>query len=276
MQIIRNAHELKKQISPLKKQGKTIGFVPTMGALHEGHLSLIDIATKKSDVVIVSIFVNPAQFSENEDFGTYPRDEEDDLKKITHHNVDFVYMPRVEDIYPQGFDLKILTGELGQQLEGMARPHFFDGVALVVVKLFMQTCADVAIFGEKDFQQLTIIKNVVKALDLDVKIIGAPIIREKNGLAMSSRNQYLSAPQKQIAANLYKQISAVKNTLEAGEDVESAIDNARKSLLKSGFDKVNYIEIRNSDSLSKETRGAQNLRILAAAYLNGVRLLDNV
>jgi len=269
MKIITNKTELQNAITTLKKQGKTIGFAPTMGALHAGHMSLYDIAKQNADIIVASIFVNPAQFAPNEDFDSYPRREQEDLDKLEKQGVDIAYLPKKEDLYPECFDLKISVGKIGQILEGVTRPHFFDGVALVVTKLFMQVTPDVAVFGEKDFQQLHVIKQVAKWLDMPIKIIGAPIVREASGLAMSSRNLYLCHEQRKIASSLYKTMCDIKNK-------KITIEQAKKDLIKSGFDKVDYLELRDANTLYEQTSSTQESRLLAAVYIGSIRLIDNI
>ncbi len=276
MHIIRTKSELRKAISALRKNGKTIGFVPTMGALHDGHLSLVDIARKKSDAVISSIFVNPAQFAPHEDFDKYPRLEQSDLAKLEANAVDVAYLPSVAEMYAEGFSTSISLGAIGKTLEGVTRPHFFDGVALVVSKLFMQVMPDVAVFGEKDYQQLMVIKKLVRELDIQVEVIGAPICREEDGLAMSSRNVYLPADKRPIAANLYKILNIVKEKLLAGEAVDRALSWGKNELLNVGFEQVDYLELYHAHTLTSLTTLQEPARLLATARLSGVRLLDNI
>lgn len=275
MLIIRKKSELSNYICGYKKEGKTIGFVPTMGALHDGHLSLVSIAKKQSDIVVVSIFVNPAQFAPHEDFDKYPRQEEVDLKKLDNSGVDIVYLPSKEEVYPEGFSTKISVGDVGKTLEGVTRPHFFDGVALVVTKLFNQVSPDIAVFGEKDYQQLSIIRKLVADFNMNIQIIGAPIIRENNGLAMSSRNSYLSEAQKNSASALYRSMQYIRSEIIKGNDVKAAITVAENDLIKAGFDKVDYIAVRDKNSLLEPALNS-DLVILAAAYIGGVRLIDNL
>lgn len=275
MQVIRTKSELRKTIVEFRKQGKTIGFVPTMGALHDGHLSLVDIAAGKADIVVMSIFVNPAQFAPNEDFDKYPRNEKSDLAKLQGKRVDIVYLPSIEEVYVPGASVAIAVGSIGKELEGVARPHFFDGVALVVTKLFMQVMPDFAVFGQKDYQQLVVIKKLVRELDINVEIIGAAICREGDGLAMSSRNVYLSPVQRAVAQNLYKIMNLVKEKIIAGGDVAAALKWGAGELVKSGFESVDYLELRSADTLMPVSSGG-NARLLAVARLGGIRLLDNI
>jgi pantoate--beta-alanine ligase len=275
MQIIRTIADLRSHLATYRKNGETIGFAPTMGALHSGHLSLVEIAKQHADKIVVSIFVNPAQFAPHEDFDKYPRTEEQDLAKLKGH-ADIVYLPSKEELYPQGFDIKIATGKIGQELEGITRPHFFDGVALVVTKLFMQVQPDVAVFGEKDFQQLHIIRKVTNGFDMPIEIIGAPIIRERDGLAMSSRNVYLSETNRKIAPALYQALCQVKDLLHNGKNIDEALEWGRKNIVESGFSKLDYLELRSADTLSPANNINTPTRLLVAAYLGETRLIDNI
>jgi pantoate--beta-alanine ligase len=275
MQIIRNQNELRESINQYRKSG-TIGFAPTMGALHDGHMSLIDLAKKSADRTIVSIFVNPAQFAPHEDFDKYPRQEDADIAKLKNQNVDIVYLPKKEDLYPADFDLKISVGEIGKELEGVTRPHFFDGVALVVTKLFMQIQPDVAVFGEKDFQQLHVIRKLTNSLNIPIKIIDAPIIRESDGLAMSSRNAYLSDNERKIAANIFKTLQEVSDKLKQGNEITKTLSWGKSTLSERGFTKVDYLELRDSETLKNISNIKQSARLLVAAYLGNIRLIDNL
>jgi len=276
MQIIRTKSKLRKTIKAIKSAGKTIGFVPTMGALHDGHLSLIEHARSKADIVVASIFVNPAQFAPHEDFDKYPRTPQSDVEKLQGCKVDIAYLPGVAEIYGENPSTKISVGAIGQKLEGAFRPHFFDGVALVVAKLFMQVSPDIAVFGEKDFQQLVVITKLVRELDIPVEIIGAPILRENDGLAMSSRNIYLPVAERKIAANLYKILNEVKEKLLAGSEVKAALLWGKNQLLAAGFEQVDYIELCDINGLTPLEKLEKSARLLATARLAGVRLLDNI
>ncbi len=281
---ITTAAELTRHIVALKSQGKTIGFVPTMGALHDGHVSLVEIAQKNADIVVVSIFVNPAQFAPHEDFDSYPRMVEKDVAMLAEKAVDVVYLPTKEEIYPNGIDPYFTVGAIGQILEGKPRPHFFDGVGQVVLRLFAQTLADVAVFGEKDYQQLTIIRKIVQENGLKLNIIGAPIIiigapiiREKDGLAMSSRNMYLNETVRKISPLLYNTLLNIAEKIRHGEKQEHVLARAVAQLLAGGFEQVDYIEICDSITLKPWDGSLEKpARILAAARLNAVRLIDNI
>jgi pantoate--beta-alanine ligase len=275
MQIAHTIAELRTILAQHRKNGQTIGFAPTMGALHDGHMSLVDIAKQNADKVAVSIFVNPAQFAPHEDFDKYPRQEEADIAKLKQQGADIVYLPKKEELYPAGFDLKISVGAIGKELEGVTRPHFFDGVALVVTKLFMQVQPDVAVFGEKDFQQLHVIRKLADGLDIPVKIIGAPIIREADGLAMSSRNAYLSESERKTAANIFKTIREVVAKIKNGEDIEATLNWGKNILPERGL-KLDYLELRDSKTLQPLLNTNNPARLLAAVFLGNVRLIDNV
>jgi len=252
MQVARSAAELDALIQTYKQEGRRIGFVPTMGALHAGHLSLVELAQKQSDVCVVSIFVNPAQFAPHEDFDAYPRDTDGDLAKCREAGVDLVYLPSVDDIYPNGQDSPLKAGAAAQGLESDFRPHFFDGVVNVVSRLFGQVQPDMAVFGEKDFQQFMVIREMVAGLGLPIEIVGAPIKRDSYGLALSSRNAYLSEEELTVARKLNKILRLADTPQEA-----------ETQLLAAGFDKVDYVSERWD-------------RILGAAWIGKTRLIDNL
>lgn len=267
MLTTRHAAGLADIIDRWKTQGLSVGFVPTMGALHEGHLSLMRLARQNADRVVASIFVNPAQFAPHEDFDSYPRDIDKDLRMLQTEGVDLVYTPDTKEIYPDAVPVKTSPhgeGEAAEGLESDFRPHFFAGVKAVVRILFNQVRPDVAIFGEKDYQQLAVIREMVEAEKLPIRIIGAPILRDAHGLALSSRNAYLSADELEIARMLNQAIyAAAYQIAETGpKGAQSALDEARQSILTCGFDKVDYVAARWG-------------RILAAAWLGKTRLIDN-
>jgi pantoate--beta-alanine ligase len=270
MKIVNFKADLHQIVEQYKSKGKIIGFVPTMGALHQGHLSLIDIARQHSDIVAVSIYVNPKQFGPNEDFAAYPRTIEEDIKKLQSKHIDILYLPEESEIYGDDFEDYISVGAIGKDLEGIARPGFFDGVATVVNQLFLHVRPDISVFGEKDFQQL----NIIKTLKHSVKIISAPIIREKDGLAMSSRNVYLSDQERKIAPVLYACLTKIAHDIKNGNDIDGAIRCGKEMLIKAGFNKVDYIELRNRDSLYKTYETPAQL--LAAVYIRNIRLIDNI
>ena len=273
--LVRTIQDLRKRVAAWRKAGELIALVPTMGALHEGHLSLIALAKAKADRVVVSIFVNPIQFGPREDFSTYPRDEAGDLKKLGDAGVNLVFAPEAAAMYPEGFKTLIKIGDLTEGLCGAARPNHFDGVATVVAKLLMQCGPDIAIFGEKDYQQLLVVKQLVRDLNIPVEIIGAPIVREADGLALSSRNVYLSPEHRKIAPLLHQTISGVAADLAQGRGCDDAVVAARFKLDAAGF-RVDYVAVRDPDTLKPLSGPVKRARVLAAAYLGKTRLIDNV
>ncbi len=275
--IITTAKALRAEIAKRKANGRKIGFVPTMGALHAGHLSLIDIAKNHCDDVVASIFVNPKQFGPNEDFETYPRSHQVDSAKLKAQGVDVIYIPEVEEIYPPDFAAHVhISQHLTNSLCGAFRPGFFDGVATIVTKLLLQTTADIAVFGEKDFQQLRIIEQLVKDLSIPCEIIGGKIVREPDGLALSSRNQYLNAKERNIAAQLNQQlIQTAQNIHEADGDVATSLREAERALLAAGFDSVDYVALVDRVTLQPLTQCNGSAQLLVAATLGKTRLIDN-
>lgn len=259
-----------------------LAFVPTMGALHAGHISLVESAKKHASHVMVSIFVNPTQFGPNEDFEKYPRTLEADLALLNEAGVSAVFVPPVSCIYPQGFATNISVGKLGSRWCGAARPGHFDGVATVVARLFGLVKPDVAVFGEKDFQQLAIIKRMALDLALGVEIIGAPIMREEDGLAMSSRNRYLVEKERAIAPAMHailQQLSAQLSTLGEQADtqaIQAMLEAAKNDLFKAGFSKVDYLALVDAESLEPLESLKSPARLLAAAWLGTTRLIDNI
>jgi len=275
--LVRSTDALRATVSAWRAQKETVALVPTMGALHEGHLSLVRLAKARCRRVVVSIFVNPAQFAPHEDFARYPRDEAGDLAKISRAGCDLAWAPGVETMYPEGFATRIVPAGAAEGLESDFRPHFFPGVATVCCKLFMQVVPDVAVFGEKDYQQLRVIKEVVRDLDLPLEIVGAPTVREPDGLAMSSRNAYLTTEQRRIAPALHRAIARVAAAVADGRNVEEAAADGRSDLLRVGFDAVDYVAVRDGETLEPLALGSRRpLRVLAAAWLGKTRLLDNV
>jgi pantoate--beta-alanine ligase len=266
---------LRRAVARLRAQHEPVALVPTMGALHAGHLSLVRLARRRARRVIVSIFVNPAQFAPHEDFASYPRALERDLAALA--GVDLVWTPAVETMYPQGFATRIVPeGPAKVGLEDAVRPHFFGGVAMVVAKLFAQCSPDVAVFGEKDYQQLLVIERMVADLDLPVSIIRAPIVREEDGLAMSSRNAYLTQAQRAQAPMLHRVLKECAGCIAAGELMERVLDEGAHRLEGAGF-AVDYLEARDARTLAKVHAAAdQPLRLLAAAKLGKTRLIDNI
>ena len=271
----RTVADLRAHVAPWCKAGESIALVATMGALHAGHLSLVTLAKSKADRVVVSIFVNPIQFGPREDFSTYPRDEAGDIEKLRAAGVDLVFAPNTAEMYPAGFSTKVSIGDLTEDLCGANRPNHFDGVATVVTKLLLQCAPDMAIFGEKDYQQLLVIKHLVRDLNVPVEVLGGDIVREKDGLALSSRNAYLSPAERKTAPLLHQTISEVAAALARGEGADAACVAGRFKLEAAGF-RVDYIAVRDPDTLKPLSGPVKHARVLAAAYLGKTRLIDNV
>lgn len=259
-----------------KRAREYINFVPTMGALHEGHMSLVREAKTSTGKVIVSIFVNPTQFAPHEDFDSYPRVVEKDCELLKAEGVHAVYLPSVEDIYPEGFATTVSVKRDYEPLEGAARPHFFDGVTTVVSKLLLQTDADKAFFGEKDFEQLFTVRRMVSDLNIKTDVIGVPTVRDQNGLALSSRNAYLSKAEYDVAIHLNKILASMCDRIKAGESLKNIQKQGVAALLDKGFEKVDYLEIRDAESLKIVDEKTGPLRILVAAHLGKARLIDNM
>jgi len=271
----RTVADLRAHVAPWCKADESIALVATMGALHAGHLSLVTLAKSKADRVVVSIFVNPIQFGPREDFNTYPRDEAGDIEKLRAAGADLVFAPNTAEMYPAGFSTKVSIGDLTEDLCGANRPNHFDGVATVVTKLLLQCAPDMAIFGEKDYQQLLVIKHLVRDLNVPVEVLGGDIVREKDGLALSSRNAYLSPAERKTAPLLHKTISEVAAALARGEGADAACVAGRFKLEAAGF-RVDYIAVRDPDTLKPLSGPVKHARVLAAAYLGKTRLIDNV
>jgi pantoate--beta-alanine ligase len=280
VQTIYRLEDLRAAVAASKVGEKTLALVPTMGALHQGHLTLVRRARDLADAVAVSIFVNPRQFGPGEDFDAYPRRLEDDAALLAAEGVDILWAPNPDVVYPQGFATTVSVGGLDEPLCGAARPGHFDGVATVVCKLFNQVQPDFALFGEKDWQQLAIIRRMARDLDLTRPradaIIGVPTVREADGLALSSRNQYLTAQERQQAVALPRAIEASIAHLRAGNGADEAMATLRDALLDSGFAKVDYAELRDAETLDLlDALGERPARVLVAAHLGRARLIDN-
>ncbi|WP_407174965.1 pantoate--beta-alanine ligase [Bradyrhizobium sp. STM 3562] len=275
--IVRTVPTLRRAVDSLRTRRATVALVPTMGALHDGHVSLVDLAKRRADKVVVSIFVNPTQFAPTEDFGSYPRTWKADIAKLAAEKVDLVWHPDVKAMYPDGFSTRILPeGPATVGLEDRFRPHFFGGVATVVAKLFAQVRPDVAIFGEKDFQQLRVVTRMATDLDLGVKVIGSKTVRERDGLAMSSRNVYLSPEERQIAPELYRAMKESARLLRSGTEIEAAMAAGTEIIKRAGF-KLDYFELRHAETLAPvSSRDERPMRILVAAKLGTTRLIDNM
>jgi pantoate--beta-alanine ligase len=273
----RTVAHLREQVAALRNAGKRIGFVPTMGALHEGHLALVGEARRRSDAVIASVFVNPTQFAAHEDLGTYPRQEARDAELLAGAGCSILFAPDAAEMYPQGFATSVQVGGPSEGLETDFRPHFFGGVAVVVAKLLNQVQADVAVFGEKDYQQLMVVRRMARDLDIPTEIVGAPTVRDAHGLALSSRNAYLSADELTVARRLNGTLREAGERAKAGEPVTAMEAAAAEALIEAGFARVDYVAIRRAEDLSAFS-GAVDAptRILAAAWLGKTRLIDNL
>lgn len=274
--VVRSLAALRHAVSRWRNAGKTVALVPTMGALHAGHVALVERGRSLSDRVVVSLFVNPAQFAPHEDFTRYPRDEAGDAAKLAAAHTDLLYSPPLEEIYPPGFAAAIDVGDIAAGQEGRFRPGHFRGVATVVAKLLLQASPDVACFGEKDYQQLQVVKRLVRDLDIPVRIEGVPTVREPDGLALSSRNLYLSAAERAVAPTLYRVLGETAARLEAGEAAAPALSDAAAALTRAGFAKIDYVEACDAQSLVPLERADRPGRLLAAAWLGKTRLIDNV
>jgi pantoate--beta-alanine ligase len=273
--IVRTLATLDRAIGEMRGR-RTLALVPTMGALHAGHLALVRRARRRADRVVVSIFVNPAQFAPHEDLGTYPRTFEADVAALASENVDFVWAPTVDAMYPQGFSTSITPeGPAKVGLEDAFRPHFFAGVATVVAKLFTQCRPDFAVFGEKDYQQLKVVTRLSEDLNLRVKVIPLPTVREKDGLAMSSRNAYLSPQDRTTAPTLYRTLALCAERIAGGSPIEAALAQARETIADAGF-VVDYLEARHAGTLQSLTSAREPIRLLVAAKLGKTRLIDNL
>lgn len=276
IKTVHTVEDLRTEIRAWRQAGDTVGLVPTMGALHEGHLSLVRHARAKTMRTCVTVFVNPTQFGPNEDLDTYPRDEAGDAAQLTEEGVDLLFQPNPDEVYPPGFATSVQVEGLGDILEGEHRPGFFTGVATVVAKLLVQSLPDIAVFGEKDYQQLLVIKRLTRDLDIPVRIEAAPIVREDDGLALSSRNAYLTPEERAIATALHGTISQVAENVGRGAQPGEQAEWGREQLLRAGFASVDYLTVRDAETLEDVTDASCPARVLAAATLGTTRLIDNV
>ena len=275
--IVRTVPALRRAVDGLRAKKASIALVPTMGALHDGHVSLVRLAKRRATKVIVSIFVNPTQFAPSEDFSSYPRTWKADVASLAAENVDLIWNPDVKTMYPEGFATRILTeGPATASLEDRFRPHFFGGVTTVVGKLFTQVRPDFAIFGEKDFQQLRVVTRMARDLDLGVKVIGSRTVRERDGLAQSSRNIYLSAEERLMAPTLYRAMKESAKRLRAGDDIRATMAGGAELITNAGF-VLDYFEARHAETLAPIASTKDGpVRILVAAKIGKIRLIDNV
>ncbi|MCG8492728.1 MAG: pantoate--beta-alanine ligase [Sneathiellales bacterium] len=278
LEIARTINQIREKVALKRNEGKTVALVPTMGSLHEGHLSLVRQAAEQADIVCVSLFVNPRQFGPDEDFDTYPREEEKDIAKLEKVGAHLLFAPTPEEIYPQGHSTSVDIGALGTILEGEHRPGFFTGVATVVTKLLLQVMPDKAIFGEKDYQQLMVIRKFVRDLNIPVEILSGETVREADGLALSSRNAYLSAEERKVAPFLHHFMQDIAKACSSGETQQARelLNKAPDLLKEAGFDKLDYLELRSSETLSQDHDNEENRRLLAAVWLGKTRLIDNI
>jgi pantoate--beta-alanine ligase len=274
--VVRSLGPLRARVQAWRAAGESVALVPTMGALHRGHLELVQLAKVRCRRAVASVFVNPTQFAPHEDFDRYPRDEAGDLAKLASVGCDLVWAPDRAQMYPEGFATKVVPGGAAEGLESDFRPHFFAGVATVCCKLFTQVAPDVAVFGEKDYQQLAVVRQMVRDLDLPLQIAGAETVREADGLAMSSRNAYLSPEERRIAPLIHRTIGEVAVAAAGSGNLAEAVAEGRAALVRAGF-KVDYLEVRDAETLRTVATGTgRPLRVLAAAWLGKTRLIDNV
>ncbi|WP_413219307.1 pantoate--beta-alanine ligase [Tritonibacter mobilis] len=274
--ILRRLDDLRALRRDWVLKGETLGLVPTMGALHAGHLSLVEAAKSACDHVVVTIFVNPKQFNSPEDLANYPRTEHEDAEKLAPFGVDAIYVPDPDQIYPEGYATTVSLSGITEVMEGPNRPGHFEGVATVVAKLFLQSGADQAFFGEKDYQQLMVVRRMARDLDIPIEVIGCPTVREPSGLAMSSRNMRLSPAATETAGQLNPMMEAAAARLRAGEDYAPLEAEMRTRLRDLGFSEIEYIDLRCAEDLATMTRLDRPARMLVAAWLDGVRLIDNI
>lgn len=272
--VISSVIKLAEQIKIFQNLKKTIAFVPTMGGLHQGHLSLVDIAKKKADIVVVSIFVNPTQFGKNEDFDKYPNTLANDKYLLEERGVNVIFTPSIDEIYPKGYQTNVEVSEIANLLCGASRPGHFQGVVQVVKRLFELVKPNVAVFGEKDYQQLLVIKDMVERYQMNIAIISAPIVRETDGLAMSTRNQYLSKQERQIAPKVYQVLEQIKKSLQRGESINTVSTQAKNNL-EQDF-KLDYLEVLDANTLKQINDNTTHIAVLCAVFLGSTRLIDNI
>jgi pantoate--beta-alanine ligase len=276
VQTLRDIGQLSSALVALRAGGNRVALVPTMGALHGGHLALVEEAKRQAERVVATIFVNPLQFGEGEDLERYPRQEKEDARALEQAGCDLLWMPTPEQIYPAGFSTKVVVSGLSKRWEGEARPGHFDGVATVVAKLFTTVRPDVAVFGEKDFQQLAIIRRMTIDLNLGVEIVGVPTVRDADGLALSSRNAYLSEEDRVRAVRLPLTLQRTAEEIDSGTSVRHALEHASHALYDAGFSVVDYVALVDEVTLEPATEAAAGTRLIAAATIAGTRLIDNL
>ena len=275
MQIVRSREELASAVAALKRAGR-LALVPTMGALHAGHMALVAEARRRADQVAATIFVNPLQFGAGEDLDRYPRREQQDTRLLEEAGCALLWVPAVEDIYPEGFATSVRVSGVSQRWEGEIRPGHFDGVATVVAKLLIAVEPDVAVFGEKDFQQLAVIRRMAADLGLTCEIVGAATVREPDGLALSSRNAYLSADERQRALALPRALEMAQQAIRGGASVPAVLSQARNHLAEAGFSRVDYVALVDAETLEPIEQHSPSMRLIAAAVIGSTRLIDNL
>lgn len=276
--VVRRTADLLAQVAEWRRAGQIVALIPTMGALHEGHLSLLRLAREQADRVVASLFVNPRQFGAGEDFAAYPRDEAQDRRLLAGAGCDLLYAPDANEIYPEGFSTTITVTGVANAMEGAVRPNHFAGVATIVAKLLIAAAPDIAVFGEKDYQQLQVIRRLARDLGLSVQIVGAPVVRDEDGLALSSRNAYLTGAERAVAPALQRALLRAAERMARGDAVSLIEAEGIAALNAAGFDSVDYFEVRSPVDLIRLGPGAVSApaRILAAARLGNTRLIDNV
>ena len=274
--VVRTVADLRRTVAAFRKAGRTIGLVPTMGALHEGHVSLVKGALERGDIPVTSIFVNPTQFGPNEDFAAYPRDEQGDFDKLSEAGCRIVFAPSKDEMYPGQQLTTVTVAGITDGLCGPLRPGHFQGVATVVSKLLLMAMPDRAFFGEKDYQQLQVIKRMVRDLSMPFEIVGMPTVREGDGLAMSSRNRYKNPTERAVATGLYRELTAVAKAARSGASCTAAAADASKALLDGGFDKIEYLTVVDAESLEPLEKVSGPARVIAAVRLGRTRLIDNI
>lgn len=273
--VIRDVVSLRRQVAEWRRAGEIIGIVPTMGALHDGHLVLVEHARRSCTRTIATLFVNPLQFNATDDFKSYPRDEEADRRMFASAGVDVLFAPAVDEVYPAGFDTSVTVGALARPLCGATRPGHFQGVATVVTKLLMLTLPDYAYFGEKDYQQLLVIRRLVADLNMPVRIAGVPTVREPDGLAMSSRNRHLSPDERRIAGTIPRLLASLADDIAAGGDIAEALISGRTALFEAGIDRLDYLECGDGETLEPVRTRVAGSRLFVAAFVGKTRLIDN-
>ena len=276
MQIIRTTGDLDRTLLPWREAGEKIALVPTMGALHAGHMALVDAAKGEAERVVASIFVNPLQFGPTEDLDRYPRQEAEDAELLEHHGCDLLWLPTADQLYPPGFATTVSVSGVSERWDGAARPGHFGGVATVVAKLFTAVRPDLAFFGEKDFQQLAVIRRMELDLALGVDVRGVPTVRDADGLALSSRNAYLSADERQRALTLPRALEQAREAILGGEPVQAALDDAGRKLTEAGFNRIDYVALVDSATLEPLEAPSGEMRLIAAATIGTTRLIDNI